>query len=200
MQETKAEMRQKCTFQNIAEQASALPFPSNLNTLNRCHARSVYPGAVERFVRMVGLLPSLIMPCLDANQSPGELAQGKGNRMILAGTDELHDRIEQLILRNRELETGLQALQESASDQPHPLLRTDVLRPSFLQGSSSEPSTSSSSKSPSTSRISPTHPNPPEDERNPIDSFGTLILGRRGESQHYGRTSRPEVCGDFIVD
>jgi len=52
----------------------------------------------------------------------GALAHGKGNRFILANTEELHERIEQLCVRNRELERALQTLQESVSTEPHPLL------------------------------------------------------------------------------
>jgi hypothetical protein len=47
--------------------------------------------------------------------------------MVLANTGELHEKIEHLRSRVRELEDGLRALQSTASDQPHPLLREDLL-------------------------------------------------------------------------
>ena len=110
----------------------------------------------------------------------GVLTPGKGNRLVLANTEELHHQIDQLRSRNRELENALRQMQENVSDQPHPLLRTDTLRiPSLHHDSSSAgPSTSSSSKSPTTSRISPiTHPPGPTDstvegDHHTIDAFG----------------------------
>ncbi|KAG5638504.1 hypothetical protein H0H81_012309 [Sphagnurus paluster] len=55
------------------------------------------------------------------------LTPGKGNRLILANTEELHERIEDLCARNKQLETALSALQQSVSDQPHPLLQNGSL-------------------------------------------------------------------------
>ncbi|CAA7265102.1 unnamed protein product [Cyclocybe aegerita] len=128
----------------------------------------------------------------------GSLTPGKGGRLILANTEELHEQIDRLRYRNRELESALRQLQEGVSDEPHPLLRTDVLQTNFLQGSSSGASTSSSSKSPSTSRISPiTHAPEPiearlEEDHSIIDAFGTMTINRRGHSAFLGRTARPE--------
>ena len=42
--------------------------------------------------------------------------------MILANTEELHDQIEALLDRVKELEDALRSLQASVSTQPHPLL------------------------------------------------------------------------------
>ncbi|KAF8956467.1 hypothetical protein BDZ97DRAFT_1925478 [Flammula alnicola] len=137
-------------------------------------------------------------PCPNIPSIPGVLTPGKGGRLILANTEQLHERIDQMSARNRELEDALRKLQEAVSDQPHPLLETGVLRINIQQGSSSGPSTSSSSKSPSTSRVSPTtHPPDPaevklEEDHNVIDTFGTLVVGRRGESRFLGKTARPE--------
>ncbi|KAF9476029.1 hypothetical protein BDN70DRAFT_996004 [Pholiota conissans] len=133
----------------------------------------------------------------------GELVTGKNNKMILANTEELHDRIDAVSARNRELENALRILQESLSDQPHPLLlEKDVLNLRINTGASSSASSgtsaSSSSKSPSTSRISPAV-QPPlvsdvklEDEHNVLEAFGTMMVGRRGESRHLGKTARSE--------
>jgi len=99
--------------------------------------------------------------------------------MILAGTEQLHERISQISARNRELEKALRTLQGTVSDQPHPLL---VLRINTQQESPSAPSTSSSNKSSSTSQISPiTHPPDPaevklDDEQNMIDAFGVWFV------------------------
>lgn len=130
----------------------------------------------------------------------GVLTPGKGNRLILANTEELHDQIEQLCSRNRELENALRVMQENVSDQPHPLLRTDILiMPPPQPDSSSAPSTSSSSKSPpTTSRVSPiTHPPASteaslEEDHNNIDAFGTLVIGQQGASSFFGKVARAE--------
>jgi hypothetical protein len=111
---------------------------------------------------------------------------GKNNKMILANTEELHDRIDAVSARNRELENALRTLQESLSDQPHPLLlEKDVLNLRInttplgtSSSTSSGASTSSSSKSPSASRISPAvQPSAAsqvklEEEQNVLDAFG----------------------------
>lgn len=140
---------------------------------------NVFRGAANLYARMVspGKLTFVHILTLITIYS-GVLAPGRGNRLVLANTEHLHDRIEQISARNRELESALRMLQETVSDQPHPLLSMDLLRINTTQGSSSGPSTASSSKSPSTSRISPTThpPNQTEvkqdDEQNVIDAFG----------------------------
>ncbi|KJA19220.1 hypothetical protein HYPSUDRAFT_44475 [Hypholoma sublateritium FD-334 SS-4] len=135
----------------------------------------------------------------------GVLTPGKNNRMILANTEQLHDRIDLIMARNRELENALRSLQGTVSDQPHPLLLEKDrlnLKITIQQGSSSDPSTPSSSKSPSTSRISPA--NQPhdvaetrtEEDRSNVDVFGTLIVGRRGESRYLGQTARAEYLNE----
>lgn len=152
------------------------------------------------------------------NITLGVLTPGKGNRLILANTEELHHQIDQLRSRNRELENALQLMQENVSDQPHPLLRKDTLRIPTLHhdSSSAGPSTSSSSKSPTASRISPIIDPPAptestlEEDHHTIDAFGprysefycpslskmsigTLVIGQRGASSYLGRTARAEV-------
>jgi hypothetical protein len=143
--------------------------------------------------------------------------------MILAGTEQLHDRIGQISARNRELENALRTLQEQVSDQPHPLLM-NILRINTIQGSLSTPSTSSSNKSSSTSQISPTtHPPDPteaklDDEQNVIDAFGvrfvswssagsdapriaigTLVVGRCGDSGFFGKTARADLLSQVCL-
>ncbi|PPQ69993.1 hypothetical protein CVT26_013281 [Gymnopilus dilepis] len=136
---------------------------------------------------------------IDLPRRLGVLTPGPKGRLVLANTEELHERIEQLSSRNRDLEKALQKLQETVSDQPHPLLGVDPLNLNFQRGSSSSgPSTSSSSKSPSTSRISPTtHPPDPmeitvDEDQNVIEAFGTLRTSGKGESSYFGRTARAE--------
>ncbi|KXN83326.1 hypothetical protein AN958_01562 [Leucoagaricus sp. SymC.cos] len=76
--------------------------------------------------------------------STGVLTPGRNGRMILVGTEELHDRIDHFASRIRELEAGLQTLQARVSDEPHPLLRKDILEGLPSLSGPSRPSTSSS--------------------------------------------------------
>jgi hypothetical protein len=47
--------------------------------------------------------------------------------LILSNTEELHERIEVLCARNRDLEEALKSLQAAVSDGPHPLLQANSL-------------------------------------------------------------------------
>ncbi|KZV82711.1 hypothetical protein EXIGLDRAFT_843477 [Exidia glandulosa HHB12029] len=58
----------------------------------------------------------------------GSLIPGKSNRFILADTKQLHERIEELSNRIRELEDALKASHAgNGSSSPHPLLRDELL-------------------------------------------------------------------------
>ncbi|KAF8079273.1 fungal-specific transcription factor domain-containing protein [Lyophyllum atratum] len=131
----------------------------------------------------------------------GSLTPGKGNRLVLANTEELHDRIEQLCTRNRELEKALRTLQESVSDEPHPLLQKDVLQPITSQTFRPLPAPTPTTN---TSTPSPVPPQPEEpqehvqsqsthaDDENFVDAFGTLSIGLRSECCFFGKTARSE--------
>ncbi|THU97411.1 hypothetical protein K435DRAFT_828690 [Dendrothele bispora CBS 962.96] len=58
----------------------------------------------------------------------GSLTAGKGNRLVLSGTEELHERISSLCSRIRDLEEALASVQAKVSQEPHPLLRSDLLQ------------------------------------------------------------------------
>ena len=61
----------------------------------------------------------------------GVLVSGKGTRFILANTEQLHSKIQEMSDRIRNLEDALQAIHsEHAShpDQPHPLMQPALLR------------------------------------------------------------------------
>lgn len=47
--------------------------------------------------------------------------------MVLANTEHLHEKIERLCSRVRELEDALRTLQSTVSEQMHPLLREELL-------------------------------------------------------------------------
>ncbi|KAI0953850.1 hypothetical protein AcV7_007264 [Taiwanofungus camphoratus] len=57
----------------------------------------------------------------------GSLTTGKGNRFVLANTEVLHDKINALANRVRQLEDALEEAQSQLSPRPHPLL-TEELR------------------------------------------------------------------------
>ncbi|KAF8904122.1 hypothetical protein CPB84DRAFT_1960943 [Gymnopilus junonius] len=58
----------------------------------------------------------------------GALTSGPGSRFILAGAEQLHDKIFELSDRVRQLEDSLEVLQSQVSNQPHPLLATELLK------------------------------------------------------------------------
>ncbi|KAF8215723.1 fungal-specific transcription factor domain-containing protein [Mycena galopus ATCC 62051] len=129
----------------------------------------------------------------------GHLTSGKGNRLVLANTEELHHRIERLCSRIRDLEDGLRHLQEAVSDRPHPLLRPDLLN---LKTSSWPPQCASEGTSPSSDSrnsastpVTGDSPDPTQsrtEEENLIDAFGTLTIGLHGEASFLGQTARSE--------
>ncbi|KAJ6617446.1 fungal-specific transcription factor domain-containing protein [Mycena sp. CBHHK59/15] len=127
----------------------------------------------------------------------GQLTSGKGNRLFLANTEELHDRIDYLCARIRDLEDALRTLQETVSDRPHSLLRDNLLQiKTTNRPAQDRSSTSSSSSQPSTSTLASDEiPDPlhgRSDEESIVDAFGTLTIGLHGETSFLGQTARSE--------
>ncbi|KAF8182616.1 hypothetical protein BJ912DRAFT_928505 [Pholiota molesta] len=58
----------------------------------------------------------------------GALTSGRGSRFILAGAEQLHDKIFELGDRVRQLEEALEVERSLNSTEPHPLLAPDLLR------------------------------------------------------------------------
>ena len=79
--------------------------------------------------------------------------------------------------RIRQLEDALAILQATVSDQPHPLLKEDLLKIKF----------GSESIVPGPSSIDE------EDESKVLDALGTLTMEVSGESRYYGRSGGVEV-------
>ncbi|KAK0185178.1 hypothetical protein F5146DRAFT_1105813 [Armillaria mellea] len=135
----------------------------------------------------------------------GSLTSGKGNRLILANTEQLHERIEHLCSRIRDLENALKTIQATVSSEPHPLLRLDLLQlkspQSTLptQNGSAGPSTANgpTSTSANSQSIRLGFSSEPQqarsDDENFIDAFGTLTIGRHGEASFLGKTARSEA-------
>ncbi|KAJ4470836.1 fungal-specific transcription factor domain-containing protein [Lentinula aciculospora] len=129
----------------------------------------------------------------------GSLTAGKGNRLVLANTEQLHDRIEQLCSRIRELESALRSTQAQLSAEDHPLLRSELLQLKsphvvYTNDGPAPPMSSNSSGS-------DTHPFRSDNDASPktkvedenlIDAFGTLSIRENGETQFLGQTARSE--------
>lgn len=120
---------------------------------------------------------------------------GKGNRFILANTEELHERIERLNTRARELEDALRVLQASVSREPHPLLLNTkgIAQPTKLSPLSSNVAHTYSEDSPQlpSSESAAEEAATAEDDAL-VDAFGTLAIGARGEARYFGQTARGE--------
>ncbi|KAJ7584119.1 hypothetical protein C8J56DRAFT_1095331 [Mycena floridula] len=119
--------------------------------------------------------------------------KGTGHRLVLAKTEELHDRIDTLCARIQDLETALRSLQKEVSSEPHPLLSHDLLQLKapqgfqWVEGSSSAPQQSdkASSVQNSSSPVEKSH-------ESVVDAFGTLSIGPGGETCFLGPTARCE--------
>ncbi|KAG9222051.1 hypothetical protein CCMSSC00406_0008036 [Pleurotus cornucopiae] len=160
------------------------------------HARNVFRGDAGQYVQTVRSAP-LKGTSNNANGTAiGALTPGKGNRLVLANTEELHDRIDTLCARIRELEDALRTLQASVSTTPHPLLSNDLL-------SARSPQQPTDAPTPPTTNASHV------EEESMIDAFGmddntltmvskayvsvgTLTIGPRGEANFLGQTARSE--------
>ncbi|KAK7679489.1 hypothetical protein QCA50_017543 [Cerrena zonata] len=102
------------------------------------------------------------------------LTTGKGNRFVLANTEELHDKISVLANRIRQLEDGLQ--EERAARglaDPHPLLAADLLR----------------LKRPLERESSEALKEPEVDASEAIDAVGSLSISDSGHSKFFGHTA-----------
>ncbi|KAF8314689.1 hypothetical protein DL93DRAFT_2058040, partial [Clavulina sp. PMI_390] len=106
----------------------------------------------------------------------GALTTGKGNRFILANTEELHDRIEALQERITQLELGLGSLHaQSNAQEVHPLLTDDLLNIKTPIGAEI------------VGTANPRNIQRNQEEEEIADSFGTLKLGEgSAQSQFFG--------------
>ena len=119
------------------------------------------------------------------------------SRFILAGAEQLHDKIFELSDRVRQLEDALEVLQSSVSTQPHPLLAPDLLKiktSQDLYGSSNTQLPPSNSDSPATK------------DENLQQSVGALSLNTqppyaessRPPALEHGRDRGPNVAPDVL--
>ncbi|KAJ7035697.1 fungal-specific transcription factor domain-containing protein [Mycena alexandri] len=106
--------------------------PSSLVARNRRNRASTALSCQE--CRRLKLKCSRVFPCSNCVKKgcaaicpDGSLTTGKGNRFVLANTETLHDKINDLSNRVRQLEDGLAQSHALHSLQPHPLLSPDLL-------------------------------------------------------------------------
>ncbi|KAH8830721.1 hypothetical protein DL96DRAFT_1668442 [Flagelloscypha sp. PMI_526] len=96
-------------------------------------------------------------------------------------TEHLHRRIAKMNTRIRELEDALADVHRAHSDEPHPLLREDIIsRPTVEEPPPDEMQTADIEK-------------PPNDT---IDAFGTLSISEQGVSRFFGSTAGSELSLD----
>ncbi|THV08656.1 hypothetical protein K435DRAFT_708630 [Dendrothele bispora CBS 962.96] len=106
----------------------------------------------------------------------GSLSTGQGSRFVLADTSQLHTKITEMGQRIRQLEDALAIFHSSVSNEPHPLLREELLAIKFGPEKG--------------------HPqvNGARDATiDSIDALGTLTIGDRGESKYFGRSAGSEI-------
>lgn len=133
-----------------------------------------------------------------ASICPEGMTASRGSRMVLANTEELHDKIEGLRRRVKDLEGALKEKEEG-----HSLL---LSLPGA--GESGGVSTSTMNDEPSGSirrpRPTQTRPGPLRFDRhseddNIIDAFGTLTISSKGETSFLGKTARSEVSSNIHI-
>lgn len=111
----------------------------------------------------------------------GSLTTGKGNRssrFVLASTQDLHEKIQELSNRVRELEDALRASHALTTRDSHPLLSEDLLRikaPIQREGLSSH-----------TTNGDTTADGPQSDI---VDSFGSLSISDTGRTSYFGQAT-----------
>ncbi|CAG7848089.1 SubName: Full=Uncharacterized protein {ECO:0000313/EMBL:CCA77721.1}, partial [Serendipita indica DSM 11827] len=110
----------------------------------------------------------------------GTLTPGKGSRFILNNTKELHEEIEALRTRVRQLEGALAELQAQLTPEPHPLLQKSLNMVSTALG----PAESHSGKE-----------NSEAEDESLIDTFGRLNLEPNGQTIWYG----PQAGSRFYI-
>ncbi|KAF5369994.1 hypothetical protein D9758_001145 [Tetrapyrgos nigripes] len=94
----------------------------------------------------------------------------------VADTSQLHTKITEMGQRIRQLEDALAIFHSSISNEPHPLLRDELLAIKF------GPEKNTPLQSPSR-----------DDSMNSIDALGTLTIGDKGESKYFGSSAGSEI-------
>lgn len=125
----------------------------------------------------------------------GVLVTGKGSRFVLSGSEQLHERIDVLTERVRELEEALDhAHSESKPNERHPMLSEELLQIKSTADWVNGPRRATSSKM----AVNPLIAADQEDEESedePVgEQKGMLKIDDSGTSTYFGSTARTEVC------
>ena len=105
-------------------------------------------------------------------------------RFVLAATEHLHKRIAKMKERIRQLEDALAILQAKSSNEPHPLLRDDLLSANNEHDEEEVPEAEPA----------------PAQSPDIIDAFGTLSVSEHGVSRFFGPTGGAEVCDRRVLN
>lgn len=111
---------------------------------------------------------------------PSATHANRTGRFVLAATEHLHKRIAKMKERIRQLEDALAILHAKGSNEPHPLLRDDLL---------------SANTEHDDEDMTDTEPTPVKPPPDVIDAFGTLSVSEHGVSRFFGPTGGAEVRG-----
>ncbi|KAH9888914.1 fungal-specific transcription factor domain-containing protein [Cubamyces lactineus] len=107
----------------------------------------------------------------------GSLTTGKGNRFVLASTQDLHEKINQLANRVRDLEDALRTSYAVHSLDPHPLLSEELLRIKAPIQRENLINTGTANG------------NSDEQSADVVDSMGTLSISDSGRTNYFGQAT-----------
>ncbi|KAI0763745.1 fungal-specific transcription factor domain-containing protein [Trametes elegans] len=107
----------------------------------------------------------------------GSLTTGKGNRFVLASTQDLHEKINQLANRVRDLEDALRTSHAQHSVETHPLLSEDLLRIKAPIQRENLINTGGANG------------NSDEQGADVVDSFGSLSISEGGRTNYFGQAT-----------
>ncbi|OCH91033.1 hypothetical protein OBBRIDRAFT_792742 [Obba rivulosa] len=111
----------------------------------------------------------------------GSLTTGKGNRFVLASTQELHEKIAQLSARVRELEDALRTSHANQASETHPLLADELLMiKAPIQRHLANGQVINGQNGTTT---------PEEQGAEILDSFGSLQISETGRTNYFGQAT-----------
>ncbi|THH07873.1 hypothetical protein EW145_g3096 [Phellinidium pouzarii] len=120
------------------------------------------------------------LPCSSCLRRGCSLATGQGTRFVLAATDHLHRRISKMSERIRQLEDALAILQLRDSEEPHPLLRDELLSMKIEKGEEVLDTESG------------------QDIPKDLGGLGTLSISDKGSQRFFGASGGSEIL--FLND
>ncbi|KAH9480181.1 hypothetical protein JR316_0006779 [Psilocybe cubensis] len=126
-------------------------------------------------------------------ETQSALTSGRGSRFILAGAEQLHEKILELSDRIKQLEEALEAERALTSSHPHPLLAPDLLKIKTSQEIYSPPTVSNLPSSSSNSDISNAR------DEHLRQSIGAMSLHSQPPYAEGSRPPHPEALSNMNV-